>query len=159
NNALYRFRVAAVNAVGQGPFSVPSSAVIPTAPVPDETGELPSLNPGETIAIVEGQEVPVTLQVIEEKQLRLSGETFAMDLTSIGINNQIIPITHIDAIIRIIKGEGASVRVTGYGFEPGSVVTLYIFSQPVMLGHIPVLEDGTFDGTLPIPKDLEVGTH
>src|SRR5690606_24317182 len=115
--------------------------------------------PGETIVIVDGQPKTVTLEVIDERYLRLSGDGFALDLTSIGINGQLIPITDVDAVIRIIRGQGAVVQVTGYGFEPGSVVTLYIFSTPQLLGHIPVQADGTFDGTLSIPADLEVGRH
>ncbi|HWK58579.1 MAG TPA: filamin/ABP280 repeat domain-containing protein, partial [Parapedobacter sp.] len=159
NNVPYRLRVAAVNAAGTGAFSAATPVVVPSIPVPDETGELPTPQPGETVVIVDGQPENVTLEVIDNSYLRLSGDGFAMDLASIGINDQLIPITDVEAVIRIIRGEGASVRVTGYGFEPGTVITLYVFSEPQLLGHIPVQENGTFEGTLAIPADLELGRH
>ncbi|RQP13831.1 MAG: hypothetical protein EAS52_18735 [Parapedobacter sp.] len=159
NNIPYRFRVAAQNAAGTGAFSAATSAVVPSAPVPDQSGELPALQPGEAIVIVDGKPKPVTLEVIDNSYLRLSGDGFSMDMASIGINDQIIPITDVEAVIRIIRGQGASVQVKGYGFEPGTVITLYIFSDPQMLGHIPVQADGTFNGTLPIPANLELGRH
>src|SRR5690606_11348408 len=136
NNMLYRFRLAAVNAAGIGVFSEATDAVVPSAPVPDKTGELPAPQPGETVVIVDGNPKTVILEVIDGSLLRLRGDDFAMDLASIGINDQVIPITNIDAIIRIIRGEGASVQLKGYGFEPGTVITLYVFSDPQLLGHI-----------------------
>jgi len=159
NNLPYRFRVAAVNAAGTGAFSAATAITVPSAPVPDQTGELPEPAPGKTVVIVDGKPQAVSLEVIENSYLRLSNDSFTMDLASIGINNQLIPITDIEAVIRIIRGEGASVQVKGYGFEPGTVITLYVFSEPQMLGHIPVQENGTFDGTLAIPADLELGRH
>jgi len=159
NNVPYRLRVAAINAAGTGAFSTLTLTVVPTIPVPDETGELPTLQPGEAIVIVDGEPKNVTLEVIDNSYLRLSGEGFAMDLTSIGVNGQLIPITDVEAVIRINHGQGAVVQVTGYGFEPGTVVTIYIFSLPQLLGHIPVQADGTFAGALAIPADLPLGRH
>ncbi|MFB2119968.1 filamin/ABP280 repeat domain-containing protein [Parapedobacter sp. 2B3] len=159
NNVPYRLRVAAINAAGTGAFSAPTLTVVPTIPVPDETGELPTPQPGEAIVIVDGEPKSVTLEVIDNSYLRLSGEGFTMDLTSIGINGQVIPITDVDAVIRINRGQGTVVQVTGHGFEPGTVVTIYIFSLPQLLGYIPVQADGTFAGTLAIPADLSLGRH
>src|SRR5690606_3223896 len=128
NNMTYRFRIAAVNAAGIGAFSTATDVPVPSMPVPDETGELPMLQPGETIIMVDGQPKIVTVEVIDNSYLRLRGDGFAMDLTSIGVNGQLIPITSVNAVIRIVRGQGAVVQLTGYGFEPGTVVTMYIFS-------------------------------
>lgn len=159
NNLPYRFRVAAVNAAGTGAFSAVTVATVPSAPVPDQTGELPEPAPGKAVVTVDGKPQAVSLEVIDNSYLRLSSDGFSMDLASIGINDQLIPITDIEAVIRIIRGEGASVQVKGFGFEPGTVITLYVFSEPQMLGHVPVRENGTFEGTLAIPADLELGRH
>src|SRR5690606_26548904 len=146
-------------AAGIGAFSTATDVLVPSIPVPDETGELPMLQPGETIIMVDGQPKIVTVEVIDNSYLRLRGDGFAMDLTSIGVNGKLIPITNVDAVIHIVRGQGAVVQLTGYGFEPGTVVTMYIFSTPQLLGRVPVQEDGTFDGTLSIPADLELGRH
>src|SRR5690606_19764629 len=45
------------------------------------------------------------------------------------------------------------------GFRPGTVVSVWLFSNPLLLGHVDVQADGTFDGTLPIPADAELGQH
>src|SRR5690606_19892586 len=83
NNVPYRLRVAAINTGGTGAFSTPTSTVVPTIPVPDETGELPTPQPGEAIVIVDGEPKSVKLEVIDNRYLRLSGEGFKMDLPSI----------------------------------------------------------------------------
>src|SRR5690606_17586041 len=62
NNMPYRLRVAAVNAAGAGAFSAATPVVVPSIPVPDETGELPTPQPGETVIFVDGQSKTVTLE-------------------------------------------------------------------------------------------------
>ena len=39
-------------------------------------------------------------------------------------------------------------RVSGFGFLPGSLVHIWIFSDPVCLGALTVTEDGTFAGPM-----------
>src|SRR5690606_2842073 len=91
--------------------------------------------------------------------LRLSGDGYAMELASIGADGERIPISAIDAVIRLLKGNGTQVYVSGNGFEPGTVVTVYLFSTPELVGHLPVDGGGRFGGSLPVPADLELGEH
>src|SRR5690606_36479010 len=56
-------------------------------------------------------------------------------------------------------GAGASVYLSGYGFEPGTVVTVYLFSDPALVGQLPVDGSGRFGGSLPVPTGLEAGNH
>ena len=49
-------------------------------------------------------------------------------------------------------------RVTGTGFQPGSVAYVWLFSEPRLLGTVRVNADGTFSGTLPM-GDLAAGEH
>lgn len=59
----------------------------------------------------------------------------------------------------VIQLEGSGgVRVTGNGFMPGSVASVWLFSEPRLLGTVMVNADGTFEGTLPIGI-LESGEH
>src|SRR5690606_16376560 len=82
-----------------------------------------------------------------------------MELASLGVDGERFPISAIDAIIRLLRGAGAQVYVSGHGFEPGTVVTVYLFSVPELVGHLPVDGEGRFAGTLPIPASLELGRH
>src|SRR5690606_1007685 len=99
-------RVAAVNGVGQGPFSGTVQA-IPTEPVPDAEGNLPEPEPGVPVVVTGGKVEAVMLEVVDGEYLRLSGDGYAMELASLGIDGERIPISAIDAIIRLLKGTGA----------------------------------------------------
>ncbi|GGC39442.1 hypothetical protein GCM10011386_34390 [Parapedobacter defluvii] len=159
NNRSYRFRIAAENVAGMGAFSAELAGIIPTKPVPNADGEFPEPEPGETVVITEGGVEAITLEVIEGEYLRLHGEGYAIELASLGMDGERIPISAIDAVIRLIRGVDAAVYVSGSGFEPGTVVTVYLFSVPELVGHIPVGTDGRFAGTLTVPMHLEPGRH
>src|SRR5690606_31041152 len=158
NNRPYVFRVSAVNAVGTGPASGTVQA-IPTEPVPDVEGNLPEPDPGVPVVVTDGKVEAVMLEVVDSEYLRLSGDGYAMELASVGPGGERIPISAVDAIIRLLKGNGTQVYVGGNGFEPGTVVTVYLFSTPELVGHLPVGADGRFGGSLPGPADLELGEH
>lgn len=52
-----------------------------------------------------------------------------------------------------------SVLVSGAGFAPGSVVDVWLLSDPTLLGEIAVREDGTFSAMLDLPEGLALGDH
>jgi len=158
NNRTFLFRVSAVNGVGTGAASDPVQA-IPTEPVPDGEGNLPEPAPGIPVVITDGKVEAVMLEVVDSEYLRLSGDGYALELASVGPDGERIPISAIDAVIRLLKGNGTQVYVSGNGFEPGTVVTVYLFSVPELVGHLPVAADGSFGGSLPVPADLELGRH
>ena len=68
-----------------------------------------------------------------------------------------VPVSAAEPVLRL--KQGASIRVAGRGFAAGSAVTVWIFSTPRMLGQVDVDGDGTFDGTLPVPPELEAKKH
>jgi hypothetical protein len=54
---------------------------------------------------------------------------------------------------------GQVVTVAGSGWEPGTVVTLTLFSDPVVLGTAEVDADTSFSTEVKIPETVEPGTH
>ena len=60
---------------------------------------------------------------------------------------------------RLIVTEDASIEVSGEGFEPGSRVEVWLFSEPQLLGVTEVASDGKFSGSFGLPAGVEVGTH
>jgi hypothetical protein len=70
---------------------------------------------------------------------------------------QPIVIDSTEATLRL--QQGASIRVSGQGFFPGTVVTVWIFSEPRRLGQVLVRADGTYDATIDVPADLPPGRH
>ena len=158
NNAIYRVRVAAVSGLGTGAYSTPSAPVIPAEPVaaPGTTAP-PSLGAGETLLLVGGKQEPITLAVVQDTILRLSGGDFTLQLRGLDDEGQPIPIDSAQATLRL--QQGAQVRVTGEGFYPGTVITVWLFSEPRRLGQVLVRADGTYDGLLDLPVDIELGRH
>ena len=49
--------------------------------------------------------------------------------------------------------------MTGFGFSPTSLVTLFMFSTPVQLGSLPVGSNGAVAGALLIPASTQPGSH
>lgn len=47
----------------------------------------------------------------------------------------------------------------GTGFRPNSEVRVYLMSTPRLLGILTTDASGTFNGTLPIPNDVNIGRH
>ncbi len=54
---------------------------------------------------------------------------------------------------------GATVTVTGSGFDPGEQVTLTLSSDPEVVVTVQALEDGTFTADIVVPTDAEDGSY
>lgn len=54
---------------------------------------------------------------------------------------------------------GEPITVVSSGWAPGSVVTLTLFSDPVVLGTAEVGADTSFSTTVEIPESTQPGTH
>ena len=60
---------------------------------------------------------------------------------------------------RLVVSDGATVTTSGSGFMPGSIVEVWVFSTPTLLGTAEVDEDGSFSAVYNLPADLAVGVH
>lgn len=47
----------------------------------------------------------------------------------------------------------------GFGYQPGSLVYVWLFSTPTLLGTVRVDASGSFSTTLPIPSSIGAGRH
>lgn len=59
----------------------------------------------------------------------------------------------------VSTGPGGSIEVSGGGFQPGSKVGVYLFSEPALLGTALVNPDGAFAGSFVLPLGVSPGTH
>jgi len=157
NERLYHFRVAAVNAAGEGPFSSPDLVLAPRAPVEELPGELPEPNPGEAVYIVDGVVRELILEVVDSVRVQLRSDDFRISIQGVSDAGQPVQISPTNLILRL--QQGGTVRVRGDGFAPGTVASIWLFSTPILLGQVPVDEFGDFQGELPIPAGISIGQH
>jgi len=143
---------------GAGAFTAaPDLELIPRAPVPDQTGVLPEPNPGEVIEIVDGVTRPIVVEVIDSIQVRMSNQDFELSIQASNAAGETVSVSPEDMILRL--QENGMISVGGSGFEPGTIATVWIFSEPVMLGQLVVRANGEFSGDLPVPAGLGLGQH
>jgi hypothetical protein len=157
NERVYQFRVAAVNANGTGAFSSPDLGLTPRAPVPDQTGALPAPNPGEAVETVNGESGPMVIEVVDSIRVRVSSEAFELSIQVSDSEGQTVGVSPDNMILRL--QEDGRIRVAGSGMEPGTVVSVWLFSNPVLAGQLMVNANGDFGGELPVPPGLGLGQH
>ena len=137
--------------------AIPEVAAIP--PGTNPTIPASGLTPGSSVFLVNG--VPSTLtikpnQPVEPKSLVATGDGFTMELEGRGSNGQPLGLTS-DAALRLERGSFAEVK--GTGFAPNSDVQVYLYSTTRFLGTIRTNALGAFDGSVPVPADVELGRH
>lgn len=126
------------------------------APVPSPSGVLPDLANGETLLTVDGTPAEVEL-VIEDESLVMRRSDFELRLSGACDEGcSISEDANGRATITLVRDGQAN--VSGFGFLPGSLVHLWIFSEPAYLGALEVQADGTYAGSFPL-ADIGPGVH
>ena len=123
-------------------------------------GQTTTPNPGfgNFIASKAGLDEVATLTGIEDRrQALIQGDNWQMGLTLTGQASQL---TEDGGAVSVTLIKGERVDFTGSGFMPGTIASIWLFSEPKMLGEVSIGTDGSFDGvSIAIPEDLEVGQH
>jgi hypothetical protein len=127
------------------------------APVP-VNGVLPEMDPGDVMVFDEdGNPVTVNVFVENTSDLVVDGTTFGLRLSGeCETGCTVDEIGPGQFVLNLVQGGAA--RAEGSGFEPGSLVDLWLFSEPRYLGQLTVGIDGTFGGTVDL-GDVAVGAH
>jgi hypothetical protein len=119
---------------------------------------LPALQAGESLATSAGIPETVTVTTIpERRQVDVtSGEwAFQVALPQGAGDVQQVPS---GATITLLQSENA--LVSGLGFQPGTRVDVWLFSDPTLLDSFTVTPDGTFTGTVFLdPRFASIGQH
>ena len=119
-------------------------------------GESPSVEVGETMALVRGQEVDVIASSDNgQLTLTLPGNV----ILKFGTTNSASGEAQVgsDGKLRMYGDTKVSVAVSG--FVPGSTYTVFMFSEPLELGRGEAEGDGSVSETLLVPGDVEAGNH
>jgi hypothetical protein len=159
NNLGYQVRVAAVNACGTGPFAAAAGPTVPVAPTRDGAGQLVPATPGTATSTAAGAPRPATLEVVQDTVLRLSTDAITLRLRALDAPGAAIPV---DSTRTVLLEQGGRAATDGVGFTPGSYVTAYLYAAgraPLLLGAVPVAQDGSFAASLPVPDTLAAGDY
>jgi uncharacterized repeat protein (TIGR02059 family) len=148
--------------VGSPEPEAPAAEIPPQAPaplpVPTVGGEFPRLQPGVGQAFENGEPIEITISVVDQTRLALSGPNFRLVLSGdCSGSDCLIQVDENGRETLVLELDGKA-KVSGFGFLPGTLVHVWIFSDPVYLGALLVAEDGTFDGDLQL-LGVPAGEH
>jgi hypothetical protein len=135
----------------------PPSTTDRPLPVPNPQGVLPALGSTEFLVTENGVPVDTELVVENDSDLVLRNQAFELRLRGSCTTG----CTIVEAATgreTIYLDRSGNVRVSGFGFLPGSTVHVWIFSEPHYLGALLVQPDGTYEGSFPL-VGIEVGNH
>lgn len=118
---------------------------------------LPKLAPLESIGLVDGSPVPVSLYPNQANTgLVVEGSGFTISLSAYSENGG-APNLNSDG--RLVLDAKSMALFSGTGFKPNTKVVIWLFSEPHELGSITTDSSGSFEGYLPLPLEIPVGDH
>jgi hypothetical protein len=138
------------------PEPEPEPAVTGPAPVL-VNGAVPQMAPGEIVVYEDGVPVSVQVFVEDDTELVIEASTFDLRLSGECETSCTVEETSEGRYVLTLEEDGTA-RTEGTGFQPGSVVDVWLFSEPRYLGQVTVGPDGTFTGSV-LLGDVEVGEH
>jgi hypothetical protein len=131
----------------------------PPTPEPNrQAGALPELSPGQSLATSAGVPTPVSVTPFaQQRVVAVDGGDWSLSVAVEDANGEVGG-TSDEPLLRITQsGQGS---VTGDGFQPGTVASLWMFSDPTLLGTVTVAEDGSFSAEFLVNAQfLPVGEH
>jgi hypothetical protein len=152
----------------------PNIAFTPSNPVPAEIREvlskpfgyqldaagkpeLPALAPTQSLAFENGSPVGVELVPTEEQSgYILSGDGWQVELAATDMSGSPLKL---DDSGNIILNDDRFVEFSGTGFAPGSIVKVWLFSDPAELSQLTADSSGSFTGRAMVPIETAVGEH
>jgi len=136
-----------INALLQ-PVASKTSSSVPT---------LPELAPMEGVALVNGQVEPMVISANQSRDgFSATGDGFGMNFAA--VSRRGAPI-NLDNDGNILLDGDRNVTFGGFGFAPGSLVQVWLFSDPVALRQVVADKNGEFTGESTIPGNIPFGQH
>ena len=131
----------------------------PPTPEPNrKEGALPDLSPGQSLGTSAG--VPTTVVVTpfsDQRAVAVDGGDWSLSVALEDQNGEVGGTSESPLIRMTQSGQGV---VTGDGFQPGTVASLWMFSEPTLLGTVTVAENGSFDAQFLVDAQfIPAGEH
>ena len=128
-------------------------AVVTTTTVgPPAVGKVAA---GQTAVKVDGVDTDAKISR-ENNQMIVNAGSVSATLSGADSTGKILPLDS-DGTVHLSAGD--VIKVSVGGFEPDSVVEVWLFSTPTQLGSAVVGADGTVSGTYRLPAGVKSGSH
>jgi hypothetical protein len=152
----------------------PNVVYTPSNPIPEELVEvlfsplayvsegtsspaLPTLTPTQSVAFENGAPIEVQLVVTDgENGYLLQGDNWQVALEATDTQGQPLAL---DNSGNIILNNDRFVQFQGTGFAPGSIIKVWLFSDPTSLADVRADSNGNFTGRSQLPADIPNGEH
>ena len=131
-----------------GPTTPPTTTVAPTTSIPEPEP------PGNASATTSnGDEISSTIEQVKttERVVFTIRNSDGTELTVTHEPNRIRTAFDVDS--------GSIITVTGSGYQPGTDITVWLYSTPTRLGVTSTDDRGQFATDLTIPADFAIGSH
>ena len=124
-----------------------------TTPTPTAT----DLRPGEATLVVNGVSSPGRVEpTADGSGLVVTGGGIQITIDAVGPTGIRLPLAPDGSLV---LSQSGGLIMTGAGFDPSSIVTLFLFSTPVDLGSLQAGPGGAISGSARIPINTESGDH
>ena len=101
--------------------------------------------------------IPPSVATEKPKSVEVAGEGWKIQIIG---SKDVVQGTPTDpSSISIVLIQGVDASINGFGFKPGTMARVYLFSIPIFLGEALVKADGTFKATFPVSTKIEIGAH
>jgi len=116
---------------------------------------------GTPTQVVGGKTQPVATVVTDDKQgiaVTTTNWAFTLKVAPLPSDGS-TPNSSAVAGTQLVVTSGTTVQVAGTEFQPKTVVKVWLYSSPILLGTVEVNADGSFASAVAIPTGLELGSH
>lgn len=118
---------------------------------------LPTLAPTESIAFENGAPVDVALVLTSNQNgYLLQGDNWQVTLEA--TDTQGNPLV-LDDTGNIVLNSDRFVQFQGSGFAPGSIIKVWLFSDPASIANVLADKNGNFTGGAQLPESIPTGQH
>ena len=117
--------------------------------------EVAKVAAGQTAVQVDG----VTTDAVvtrENNQMVVTAGSLSATMSSVDKTGNVLPLDS-DGTVHLSVGD--VIKLSVGGFDPGSLVEVWLFSTPTKLGSLAVGTDGTINGLFSVPAGIKSGSH
>ena len=140
----------APTSTSEAPGPVPPTSTLPAPLGVEKVAPVTGLSPGGASSIDgSGAIRPLTIQV------KNGDLVLTTDGTTVSVSGPLPS----EVGAGLVLQPGSTTQVDGDGFLAGSLVQVWLFSEPTLLGTAVAAPDGTFRLVAPVPASMLIGQH